>query len=185
MTDKPLFLARFTDEQLALLEEALDLYSRLQSGEFPEILKHLPVREGRQSEPLLRREIERARDLLDTAKRCVFPELGRDVYLSVGACSDEGKLAFDVFRAIRQFRYRHRTPVEQRDPLLTPEHPIDQYIPDQPLVAIEPLKGSAEAEVARLRDGILTIAARYDSDFDGTSEIARALEGIVYPPDPK
>ena len=92
--------------QADILQDALDLYSRILTGQFDEIDNLMRFGAGNNVER------KTTRMLLEELKELYFPELGRCATHSIGSdkTPDKSKIAYDMVQVIRYAIARHKNP---------------------------------------------------------------------------
>ena len=123
--NKYTYQLQVTEEQAAVLERALEFYTRIRNGQFKEILWELRGREAcNNSDP------EYAEALAYQLRGHLFPELGRDRGASYGVGHDhKADVAWDIYQTIRYTTSWHEHPeggigVNFHDPLHTSSEPL-------------------------------------------------------------
>ena len=99
------YRVEMTEQQLRVVQAAMDLYSRLGMGQLEEIFAHPDLRKRRAELPQVMASTERdsLSDAMGVLKSVVFPELVADQHYGIRAkqISDDNRIACDVSQVIR------------------------------------------------------------------------------------
>jgi len=123
--NKYTYQLQMTKEQAAVLERALEFYTRIRNGQFQEILYEL-----RNHEKVGTIEASYAADLAFQLRSILFRELGSDRGASYGVGHDhKADVAWDIYQTIRYTTSWHEHPeggigVNFHEPLHTSSEPL-------------------------------------------------------------
>lgn len=113
------------EEQLAMIQKALDLYSRLGIGQVEELANPFTS-----PYPIVS---EKGKEILKEFKKEVFPELDSGAYYSIFSkeAPENAKIGYDLIQVIRNFLAYERKPeggitVDFDTPMQTSEQPLSK-----------------------------------------------------------
>ena len=95
------YLIELTEGQVRVVNNALDLYSRIWMGQIEEPFSILRLFTGRY--PKTRDDERSVREALETLKRVFFPELSQNAYHGIFSpeTDEQAKIAWEIYQALR------------------------------------------------------------------------------------
>jgi hypothetical protein len=83
-----------SEKQTRILSSALDVYSRIQGGQFETVLDRFEWKK------LTREEKNKIEKML-TDLKCMLTGVEENAYLGIGQISDDGQIAYDIHQVVR------------------------------------------------------------------------------------
>ena len=94
-----MYQLKISKEQLEVIAKALDLFSRVGSGQFEEIFRHPTIQKRQIKGEINHQYIDEARRHLDVAKRIAM-NLESGVSIGITVADEPNRVAYDIYQVI-------------------------------------------------------------------------------------
>lgn len=127
-------IMKLTAEQAYTIEDALELYSRINMGQFDQVEYMLQMDTFDQAMKRPKYDRELAKQYLESARRTIFTSEVNGAYTGIQMTSERSKISWDIYQQLRHdishFKYPYE-PLESRGrsfdrPFITSKEPLPE-----------------------------------------------------------